>query len=127
MSGSKGKGNYYEPLPLDFELLRRMPAQGSTLGFHTLAMTVPHVVKELNKEAPAGGELTSMNVAARIRSMAVAGHVVKVLVMGSESRYGWQRTPKGDHFLEEQTGQSAGTSPLTLVKEEESRDESAAG
>jgi hypothetical protein len=122
-SKAKGSGNYYEAVPLDFELLRRMPAQGSMLGYHQLALTVPHAVKELNKEAPKGGELTSSLVSSRVRSMHVAGLVVKTRVMGAGASHGWQRTPKGEQFLKEQTGKGAGTPPLSLVEGEEATDE----
>jgi hypothetical protein len=97
------KGNYYSPMPLDFELLRRMPAEGTMLGFHVLALTAKHITTELNKTAPPGGALTSHNVTARLRSMHVAGYVTPVQVMGaSTSGQGWQRTPKGEAFLKEQ-------------------------
>lgn len=113
----KGSGNYYEPMPLDYELLRRMPDEGSMLGYHTIALTVGHVKDTLNKDAPEGARLTTGHIAARIRSMHVAGLCVKVRVMGASSAHGWQRTPKGAKFLRD-NDKDFESVPLSLVQKE---------
>lgn len=117
---AKGSGNYYQPMPLDFELLKRMPREGSTLGFHTLGMTVSYVVDELNKMQPREApKLTPDLVSGRCRAMAIAGYAVKVALIGGKrgKNTGWQRTPKGEQFYEEKTGQKISDAPpLALVE-----------
>lgn len=107
--GASKKGQYYRPHPLDFELLKRMPREGSTLGYHTLAMTVAHVKSALNKEAPEGGKLTAEQISSRLASMKYAGLVVTAPVLGHGGKgVGWQRTLKGENHYEQQTGESLG-------------------
>lgn len=105
------KGQYYEPHPLDYELLQRMPEEGAMLGYHTLGMTVKHALKELNKDVPLAARLTAEEVSARVRSMHVVGYVAKVKLLGTGGTLGWQRTPKGTAFYEEQTGKKLRTTP----------------
>lgn len=98
------RGRYYRTHPLDLELLRRLPVEGTQLGFHVIAATVHHLTAELNKLVPAEAALTGDQIQSRMRSMRSAGLVVSVPVMGSHS-LGWQRTRKGELHYEEETGQ----------------------
>ncbi len=116
-------GDYYLPTPLDYELLKRMPREGTTLGdFHVLAMTVSYVVAELNKAQPKEvPKLTAVTVAGRCRAMFIKGYCVKVamLSMGRGRNHGWQRTLAGEAFYEEQTGKKLDEKPpasLSLVE-----------
>lgn len=90
----------YVPQPLDFDLLAKLPDEGTSLGPHALARTVGLMAQTFG--------VTSQSVNARLRSMKVAGFVVNVKIHVGGSRnglhggvYGWQRTPKGIQALED--------------------------
>jgi hypothetical protein len=44
-----GTGKHYKPHPVDFAIIERLPNEGSMLGYHTIAMPVIALVKELNQ------------------------------------------------------------------------------
>lgn len=120
-SGSHpARGTYWESHPLDFELLRRMPEEGASLGFHVLALTASHALEEINKSQPREAKMTTNDLQARLRSMHAAGLCVKVRTLGTGGprRAGWQRTAKGTAAYEEHTGKpiSKGANPLKLVE-----------
>jgi hypothetical protein len=101
-------GQYYMAHPLDMAILRRLPKEGTQLGYHTIAATTSRLVSELNKEIPKGAPtVTSAQVQTRLRSMKVVGHVVTVpIIGGGTSRLGWQRTKSGELLYAEETGES---------------------
>jgi hypothetical protein len=94
--------NYYEPLPVDFELLTRMPDQGTIGGVHWKGKHVKDLRGEILDAA--NGDLTpdmltADMVSARMRSMLVAGLVQNYPAMGAGGLRIWARTPKGVEFL----------------------------
>lgn len=114
----KGTGNYYRPHPLDLELLKRMPREGSALGFHVLALTVSYVVDELNKMQPKEApKLTPEIVSGRCLSLRAAGLAVTVALVGGKAgrNSGWQRTLKGEALYEEETGEKLGDAAPSLA------------
>lgn len=84
----------YEPYPLDFEILRRLPNLGSKVGYHTLGTTVKALARELKE-----GGATSAQLGGRLKSMQSAGLVVPVTVLPVGDGKGWQITPKGKSLL----------------------------
>jgi hypothetical protein len=104
MGAKDPKLGYYRPHPLDFELLKRLPREGSQLGFHVLALTVAALRESLNRDVPKEAHLTSSQLQARLRSMKVAGLVTAARVFGAGGTNGWQRTIKGEKFYETETG-----------------------
>lgn len=104
------RGQYYRVHPVDLALLRTLPEEGSSLGFHVIAKTNAHLLKEMNDLQPNGApDLTHDYVASRLRSMHVAGLVTKVPVAGVGSGNGWQRTLKGELRYAEETGETLPT------------------
>ncbi len=91
------KGDYAAlVLPLDLEMLVRLPIEGTTLGkYKPLSVTTKSLLRQLDDE-----ELKASDLNSRIRSLNILGLVVKVTQMGGHGA-GWQRTQKAEDLLRE--------------------------
>jgi hypothetical protein len=112
MEKKGGKGKYWSPHPLDWEIIKRLPRQGSMLGYHTIASTVKHLKQEMNSslgpDAPEEAKVDSNQINGRLVSMQVAGLVTQVTVISSGGTKGWQRTQKGEKEYTKNTGKTLG-------------------
>lgn len=96
MSKQSRAGNYYRPMPLDFEILARLPEKGIQGGVHWRGVMVRHLVRDINAALPEGVDaLTESGVASRLRSMAVSGYVENFPATGGAI---WAKTPDGVAF-----------------------------
>lgn len=106
--------NEYEPYPLDFEILRRLPKVGAMLGYHTLGATV----KSLKRDLGSDGLVTSDQIHGRLRSLRDARLVASVRVLPVGDGLGWQITPAGETLLAQR-----GLGKLTAVPDPTTPDE----
>ena len=91
MSKQSRAGSYYEPMPVDFEILARIPAAGIIGGVHWAGVQVRHLVRDI-REAHPDATITNDLIASRLRSMKVAGFVEDRPAVGGRI---WAKTPAG--------------------------------
>jgi hypothetical protein len=114
------RGKFYAPHPLDFGIIERLPNEGTTLGFHTIAMPARALTEELNADVPREAWVKTSQVTGRLVSMKSAGYVVQVVMIGQNERWGWQRTTQGVRHYEKQAGHKLPTNgPKLRVIENE--------
>jgi len=104
--GQGNKGEHYVPHPVDFAILENLPPEGQMLGWHVIAQTAKRLTEDLNKGLPEEAQITNTQLTGRLVSMASAGLLVKVPIMGSGGRIGWQRSAKGAALFKEHTGKT---------------------
>lgn len=93
------KGENYRPVPLDFLLLAAMPEKGMVGGIHWQGRRVKDLRDQILEEnGLARGELTSSQVQARLRALAVEGHVENFQSIGKGVI--WARTISGSAHLD---------------------------
>ncbi len=96
MTSRNRAGTYYRPMPLDFEILARLPEKGIQGGVHWRGVMVRHLLRDLNESLPAGFEpLKESTVSSRLRSMAVVGYVQNFPATGGAI---WAKTTDGVAF-----------------------------
>lgn len=93
------KGTYYVLMPLDIEILKRLPDEGAMVGYHHLARSVKSLVEEMED-----GGVTGALLNGRLRAMALVGYVVARPIAASGGAMGWQRTAAGKTTLTEKEG-----------------------
>lgn len=92
----------YEPVPLDFVVLDKLPDVGLVGGIHWRGRQVKDLVVEVNEglaeQSAAAPKVQSSEVQARVRELKKAG-LVKDFKGGSGGSRIWARTPAGTEFL----------------------------
>jgi len=91
MSKQSRAGTYYEPMPADFEILGRLPRAGIIGGVHWAGVPVRHIARDV-REANPEADVPTTFIAARLRSMKVAGLVEDRPAVGGRI---WAKTPTG--------------------------------
>ena len=86
--------------PQDLSLLERrilalLPEEGEMLGPHPMLKPVRSLVEDLSFE------FTGDKINGTLRSLNIRGYVVRVQAGASESKSGYQRTPKSNEILAE--------------------------
>jgi hypothetical protein len=101
MVATKGAGNYYEPVPLDFLILELLPEDGVVGGIRWKGRRMSDVAEELRDKLGAESDLRKDEVDSRFRSMS-SGDVILKRPSGQQSSRGaiWARTKKGSSLLE---------------------------
>lgn len=98
MSHPNGSGTYYVPQPVDFLLLDKMPEEGMVGGIHWKGKQAKQLRQDLIDDG-IDAELIPMTfIAARLRSMNVAG-LVETYSQTRRSSGIWARKPKGTEQL----------------------------
>ena len=96
------RGDYYQPVPLDFAILEKLPDEGVIAGIRYAGRLAKHVRQELNDDLRAAGAeehaLSTSEVQSRLRAMHVAGHV-KPFPGAAGGLHIWARTPQGSQHL----------------------------
>lgn len=102
MTTKNSNGSYYKPLPLDFELLERMPEKGMIGGLHWRGRRARDIRADMLEAHPDLQELLTVSmVQSRLRSMNVAGYVENFASIGAGGSVIWARTTKGSEFLKQ--------------------------
>lgn len=103
-------GGYYEPLPLDFEILSFLPEKGLIGGIHWKGRRVRDVAEEVNEgvrktmltegeqEPPSDIFVKSTTIQSRLRAMQVAGLVKGFPGTGQGERI-WAKLPKAAELI----------------------------
>lgn len=91
-------GSNYQPTPLDFAILERLPDKGILGGVHWAGRPLKHVRSDINAGLPEGAEPVAITtIQARTRTMKLQGYVEDFASHGSGRI--WARTPAGAEFL----------------------------
>jgi hypothetical protein len=95
---TKAGNRYYQPTPLDFQMLEAMPPKGILGGVHWAGRPARHLQEDINDALPDGVKpLGTSTIQARLRSMKVAGYVEDFQAHGGGRI--WARTTEGSAFL----------------------------